>query len=382
MLSLLSLLILSAPVAHAAEIEVSGVTVQVLRVDGQRLSLPPGSRVYRRKGLDAGAHAVVVETPLGKVITSFEVELGLEEGARLEYRKKKLAEVTRYPVDPPREGGLLNLSLAGGGTSSERDLEAVTLEKKGMLRNWVWIDGAEQGRLTNRRAMSLPVAAGPHEVWVSASEDGVWTWCHGLVEQGGLVEVTMGGCSGLTPGLPAEGSFYRGATVVFAQTPEVMGAVSIDSGPTFTPGASRYELNLSPGSHVFALYGDPLRATTYAQGTFTAQGGAVTCSSLGCVGLDQPPVPFTPVSQRTTGAPAAASGGGGGGEGGDYCCVNDAFYACPTASAAYDCTGAFMACLGGCDLFTDPSCMETCSESHPIDPSGCERASSRDGQCH
>ena len=61
------------------------------------------------------------------------------------------------------------------------------------------------------------------------------------------------------------------------------------------------------------------------------------------------------------------------------CCVQGAFYECPSLEAVDTCSGKFMTCTSGCGL--DMDCVERCSETHPIDPSGCSRAPARDGEC-
>ncbi len=59
------------------------------------------------------------------------------------------------------------------------------------------------------------------------------------------------------------------------------------------------------------------------------------------------------------------------------CCINGAFYECPDAASVDLCVGRFARCIGGCGL----SCMESCLQSDPPDPSGCSRIPSRDGEC-
>ncbi len=63
--------------------------------------------------------------------------------------------------------------------------------------------------------------------------------------------------------------------------------------------------------------------------------------------------------------------------GGAHCCVNGAFYECPSAGAVDQCVGRFTRCISGCGM----SCMEQCLESDPPDPSSCQRDTSRDGEC-
>lgn len=59
------------------------------------------------------------------------------------------------------------------------------------------------------------------------------------------------------------------------------------------------------------------------------------------------------------------------------CCINGAFYECPDAASVDLCVGRFARCIGGCGL----TCMESCLQSDPPDPSGCSRISSRDDEC-
>ncbi|MCB9615581.1 MAG: hypothetical protein H6721_03425 [Sandaracinus sp.] len=59
------------------------------------------------------------------------------------------------------------------------------------------------------------------------------------------------------------------------------------------------------------------------------------------------------------------------------CCINGAFYECPDAASVDLCVGRFTRCISGCGL----SCMESCLQSDPPDPSGCSRTPARDGEC-
>lgn len=60
-----------------------------------------------------------------------------------------------------------------------------------------------------------------------------------------------------------------------------------------------------------------------------------------------------------------------------HCCVNGAFYDCPSAAAVDRCSGAFMRCVAGCG----GTCFESCMSSNPPDPSACSRDPGRDGEC-
>jgi len=72
------------------------------------------------------------------------------------------------------------------------------------------------------------------------------------------------------------------------------------------------------------------------------------------------------------------SSGGRGSQGSSaHCCVNGAFYDCPSAAAVDQCVGRFTRCISGCGM----SCMEQCLQTDPPDPSSCERQPSRDGEC-
>ena len=59
------------------------------------------------------------------------------------------------------------------------------------------------------------------------------------------------------------------------------------------------------------------------------------------------------------------------------CCINGAFYECPSADSVYQCTGRTMECVqtNGADA------VEHCLETYPPDPSGCSRTPGRDGEC-
>ena len=60
-----------------------------------------------------------------------------------------------------------------------------------------------------------------------------------------------------------------------------------------------------------------------------------------------------------------------------HCCINGAYYACPSASAVDQCVGAFTRCLSGCGF----ECVDQCMQSNPPDPSSCRREPAHDGDC-
>jgi hypothetical protein len=64
-----------------------------------------------------------------------------------------------------------------------------------------------------------------------------------------------------------------------------------------------------------------------------------------------------------------------------HCCVNGAYYQCPSASAVNKCAGESAACLSRCMSSNDMSCGDRCMKEHPPDPSACERHSEKDGEC-
>jgi hypothetical protein len=63
------------------------------------------------------------------------------------------------------------------------------------------------------------------------------------------------------------------------------------------------------------------------------------------------------------------------------CCVNGAYYDCPSPSAVNKCAGEFAACVTKCAMGSDMGCGERCMKDHPPDPSGCTRNPSKDGTC-
>ncbi|MFS8065288.1 MAG: hypothetical protein ACMG6S_02835 [Byssovorax sp.] len=63
------------------------------------------------------------------------------------------------------------------------------------------------------------------------------------------------------------------------------------------------------------------------------------------------------------------------------CCINHAFYDCPSVAAVKKCSGDTSACLMGCMNSSDSSCGDRCMRDHPPDPSGCRRQGDRDGEC-
>ncbi len=370
------LLSLFALTATAAEIEVSGILpVHIVKVDGKRVMPAPGTATITKRRLQGGTYTVTVESAIGKELASYQVTVEPDRGVRLKYSKKALSLYTKYIVDPPKEGGVL-------GKTNEVDPDAITVTKKGGTSLYAWLDGKPQGKVKGK-GLTLAVDSGSHEVWVARDEEGIWTFCYGLADKGSTVALSNKGCEGLADG-SSDSSFAKGAVASYKQAAGVGGYVSIDGGRAFRAGAGKRELNLSPGPHTFVLSAEPAATNIYAQHTFDLAGdetvNSLTCSTAGCLGFKEPATPFTVVSVEPPTSDAGSSGGDSAGSGGDYCCVNDAYYECPNAKEAYDCTGEFMACMLDCDI-TDPSCIETCDRDHPIDPSGCDRAPSRDGEC-
>lgn len=88
--------------------------------------------------------------------------------------------------------------------------------------------------------------------------------------------------------------------------------------------------------------------------------------------------------QVSTGQGQPAGGGGaaaGGASGEASCCVNGAFYSCPSVAAVNKCGGETAACMSKCMSSSDMSCPDKCLAEHPPDPSGCTRDASRDVSC-
>lgn len=306
----------------------------------------------------------------------------------------------------------------------------ITIEKKGMYPNFIWLDGAPKGKVKNKKGMVLTVTPGMHELWVAYEDGATVTHCHGTVdvpEAGTFVGLKMMGCDGLTLGAIGEKTMFRGAKVQFSQNGEVDAWVSVDGGRSLAMGGSQVDLNLAPGQHNIVLYNDVMGETVFDQGSFTLGQGQtlpITCTPGGCMGWEVPPVvlvvvPSSPLisidinqggsatqvnvggmgistsvdvtgmdmgdvdmstSVTTTGTPTSTTTSGHGGNADLTCCVNGAFYECPSADAVYTCTGAFMQCVMGCDMM-DMECPSACEDKHPIDPSECSRTSGRDGEC-
>ena len=81
-------------------------------------------------------------------------------------------------------------------------------------------------------------------------------------------------------------------------------------------------------------------------------------------------------------APGVAGGGQASASSSATCCINHAFYDCPSMAAVKKCSGDTSACLMSCMSSSDSSCGERCMREHPPDPSGCSRQGNRDGECH
>ncbi|MRG98528.1 hypothetical protein [Polyangium spumosum] len=64
-----------------------------------------------------------------------------------------------------------------------------------------------------------------------------------------------------------------------------------------------------------------------------------------------------------------------------HCCINRAYYQCPSAAAVNKCAGESAACLTRCMMGGGSGCGERCMKEHPPDPSDCQRQPEKDGQC-
>ena len=65
------------------------------------------------------------------------------------------------------------------------------------------------------------------------------------------------------------------------------------------------------------------------------------------------------------------------------CCVNQQFFECPDGAATLGCAGEpfeLSSCVDACPV-ADQSCTLQCFAKHGPDPSGCARATTRDGEC-
>jgi len=64
-----------------------------------------------------------------------------------------------------------------------------------------------------------------------------------------------------------------------------------------------------------------------------------------------------------------------------HCCINRAYYQCPSVAAVNKCAGDSALCLGRCAMGGDMGCGERCMKENPPDPSDCERRPEKDGEC-
>ena len=86
--------------------------------------------------------------------------------------------------------------------------------------------------------------------------------------------------------------------------------------------------------------------------------------------------------QVTTGPGQGNASGSGQSNASAHCCVNGAYYQCPSASAVNKCAGESAACLSRCmSSSSDMGCGERCMKEHPPDPSDCTRQTDKDSQC-
>ena len=314
-------------------------------------------------------------------------------------------------------------------TTQTADAGTLTIEKRGIIPAFVWIDGDEHGKVRNRRPVELEVDEGEHEVWVAMENGGTVTRCHGLVNvpgPGATVSITdMRDCSGLSEGF-GEGadSAFRGSAINFSLT-NVDAWVQVDGGRPLALPQMPFMLNLDPGTHTIVLWRDVMQESVFDQGTVTLAKGQflpVTCTPGGCMGFDQAPQVIQVFNVTNVTAPADAGGlninvnvpglqmdmnvpadttvdihtstapdtkspvstgiwqNNSQSSSSGSCCVNGAYYDCPDGDAIYQCSGAFMACMMSCGMM-DFDCPEQCMSSHPMDPSRCSRTGSQDNTC-
>lgn len=107
-------------------------------------------------------------------------------------------------------------------------------------------------------------------------------------------------------------------------------------------------------------------------------GGAAQCDDAAA----SPASPASPASgDAAPSQPAAADG-----DAEATCCVNGAFYDCPSLNDVGICVGEpmnLMNCMSSCSMGSGTSCEDACVEEHGPKPqdSECRREPSRDGEC-
>ncbi len=166
-------------------------------------------------------------------------------------------------------------------------------EKKSLFAVYVWIDGEPLGKIKGKKQHNVEFADGEHEIWVAADESGTLTSCHGLFSLAGstLVVARNDTCDGVTQGFPAQGSFYRGASVTLVTDPLMSAWISIDGATAVALPSIPIELNLKPGAHSIELFVDEGLSAVLFQGSVVLEAGdalAVTCGPETCEGWAQP----------------------------------------------------------------------------------------------
>ena len=318
------------------------------------------------------------------------------------------------------------LVLAALALSATASAGTLTIEKRGLMPGFVWVDGEEQGRTRNRRPMELELDAGEHEVWIAIERGGTVTRCYGLVDvpaSGATVSLTdMHNCDGLRPGFGyGADSAFRGSSVDFTIS-GVEAWVQIDGSQQLALPSMPFLLNLDPGTHTIILWRDVSMTSVFDQGTVTLEKGErlpVTCTLGGCMGFNQPAQKieiYTVIAPASSGISinvdmpsidlnvtmpsvnmdvttsssssttvngvqtSSSSSSQSSGNANLSCCINGSYYECPTSDAVYQCSGAFMVCMMDCGMM-DMDCPESCLNSHPMDPSQCSRTFSGDATC-
>ena len=98
--ALLALSSLVSP-ADAGEIQIATTVPISILVDGRPLQLDEYTGVAVATDLPAGRHTVETRNAFGKTTAYQEIDVGLYEQARYEYRKKELWHIATYNMQPP-----------------------------------------------------------------------------------------------------------------------------------------------------------------------------------------------------------------------------------------------------------------------------------------
>lgn len=268
-----------------------------------------------------------------------------------------------------------------------------------------WIDGQRAGRVRPGEVLAVSTDGGLHEVALSPYRDPLLLSCLGQVDvypADATITVDGGDCDSLiTVGL-SDPSISRGTDTRLTFSQALPLWLSVDDRKPIQLMQPGLILNVSPGDHTIRYAAG--RRGVWQQGSVTLLADApvtIACDADGCeeeyiterdaaiaLGVStEEPAEVPPPPERDLGTPdnlptvevALVSSAATGPDADHFCCVQEAFYGCPSAAAVLACVGTSASCQESCA--GDLSCLQQCAGTAEADVSQCQRVPTRDASC-